>query len=208
MKILRVNELYRSTYFRAASNLEFSNKQPGRARRLRSHGEEKGLYKYFWTKDHLMDVYVGFSLESIDGGDQEEIYPKRVIKGLTFEDYQDRLDDNVFSIPFNIPNWYLCVNISIMDNGKVEIDLFDNDNKFANRRSVISLIKYLHKLYVYSDPNRMNRVIGQINDTTLSELTYEDVSLTNFWGFLNEFGYDWEKFRKSININKLWDYYE
>lgn len=211
MKILKVNELNRSTYFRAANML---HKQPNRANRIRNHGEEKGIYKNFWTPDHKMDVYIDFVLDddNADNGFYEKNI-KKVVTGLTFEDYQERQDDNYFVIPFNMnntehPTSRFSFEIQINGN-EIAINLLSEESKFANRKSLMICIKYLHKLYLYSDPNRVKNAISKINNTTeLSELTHDDVEYDNFWGFLNQFGYDWDKFRKSIKINELWDHYE
>lgn len=212
MKILKVNELNRSTYFRAANKIQ--GDQPNRANKIRNYGEEKGLYKNSWTPKHKMDVYVNFALDddNIDN-DNYESFPKKVIKGITFEDFQERQDENYYNIPFNMsgtefPNLRLGLELQV-NGDEINMFLLDDENKFANRKSLMSCIKYLHKLYMYSDPNLVANAMSKMNDTEVSKITHDDVKdYNNFWKFLNEFGYDWDKFKKSIRINKLWDHYE
>tara|TARA_R110000772_G_scaffold2410_2_gene8457 strand:- start:72293 stop:72943 length:651 start_codon:yes stop_codon:yes gene_type:complete len=195
------NELYRSTYFKYGNRMKYKNKQKNRGDALIKHGNEHGLYKNFFLKDYQFDVYVNFTTDS----EGEEIYPKKVFTNLKIQDYFENEEDEYGSFQFDTPNY---LNISICLAGdKVKITLFDDDNKFANRKSAVKFIDLMHKFYIFHDPNTNRNAMAKINKTKLSQLTHEDVedSNGNFWAFLQRNGYDWEKFRSQINLHSLWD---
>lgn len=208
--IKSVNELYRGTYFSAANKMD--RKFPKKASQIRHHGSDKGIYQNFFIPDYKFDIYVGFALDNDSDGDANyEIYPKRVIKDLKIEDYILRMDTNKIELQIDVPksvgNWYLGISIEFTEKG-VNIVIFDDINSFANRRSVVQFMKLIHKLYVFHDPNVMRNVSDKINGTKTSELTYEDISEDNLWGFFQENGYDWNRFKNEININDLWREYD
>tara|TARA_R110000772_G_scaffold251992_1_gene367120 strand:+ start:2371 stop:3012 length:642 start_codon:yes stop_codon:yes gene_type:complete len=213
MKILKTFELYRSTYFRAANSLK--SNQPKRQDRLRKYGQEKGLYKNFFIPDYKFDIYVDFVLDNDHVEDEQyEHYPRKVLRDVKIQDYLMRYDGNEMAIELDLdstghPNWQLSINVWLGENGgKARITIFDDNNKFANRKSAVQFMKLLHKLYLFQDPNVMRKATTKMSGGETTELTYKDVDDHNLWGFFQEHGYDWNKFKSEININDLWDHYE
>lgn len=193
------NELYRGTYFRAANLL--NKKQPNRSKALRDHGEEKGLYKNFFITNFPLDIYVHFT---IDKGGGREIYPRKIVRNVLFEDYFTSYETDLGAFHLNVDEFYLEVSISF-EGDKPEIIFFDKRNKLINRRSALNLMKLMHRFYLYHDPNVMRKVSSKISGTKTTPLTFDDVDDNNFWKFLQQNGYDWNEFKNSININDLWD---
>ena len=211
MKIIKTFELYRSTYFRAANLLK--DNQPKRKERLRKYGQSKGLYKNFFIPDYKFDIYVDFALDNDHMEDERyEHYPRKVIRNVKIEDYLMRYDGDEMVMELDLEgtghsNWQLSINIYLGD-GNARITIFDNNNKFANKRSAVQFMKLLHKLYLFHDPNVMRKATTKMSGGETTELTHKDVPNDNFWGFFQEHGYDWKKFKSEININDLWDHHE
>ena len=205
------NELYRGTYFHAASKLDKS--QPLLAKKLRDHGSKFGLYKIPFIKDYKFDVYVNFTFNEI----KDEFYPRKVVRNLKFGDYLHLHQNHEMELIFedgyteDTKDYFVSAIILLNDpdeNDRVKIRLFDDSNKFANKKSAKNFIEVLHKLYIFHNPNNTIKALSKISDSEINEIKPEETSDENFWGFLHKNGFNWDTFIKEINIRDLWDSYE
>ena len=138
MRIKRVDELYKSTYYRAGNKI--SAKQPERGRRLINHGFEKGSFKHKGLEGLTMDIYVKTAMD-LDGDD---ISPNKVYKGFKFPDYITEIDDDYMILDlesnFMLDNYgednniQILVSIVLNEEGP-KIVLHSKNNKFSSRKS-------------------------------------------------------------------------
>lgn len=204
-KYIKTFELYKGTYYSAANKLR--RKQPKRANKLSAHAMKMGIDEIPFIPKYKMDIYLHFALT-----DSDEVYPSEIVRDVTFDGHYDRIEDDTMLFDLNVTGpviYYINIMIILGKTGNVKIIIFDDDNKFANRRSAIALINFLHELYEYTNPNFMSQKMGKITDTTIREVRPEEIEdMNNFWKMLHENGYDWKKFRSGIEINDLWDSYD
>lgn len=213
----KFNELFQNTYYNAASKAGYDSE---RGQKLSKHAVSKGLYKNNPFIGKL--VFNIFTTITIDR-DGEEIFPNRVIK-YKISDGLEVHDENfaqfcINSIDEEEPlGGYIIISFDDNDNGKLKLGLGsylkDPYNKysgrvfnlFADRKSARDFMKMLHTMYIMDDPNTSAGAVAKINKTKITKINHTEVEDgSNFWKYLQQNGYDWEKFKSSINVNKLWD---
>lgn len=114
----------------------------------------------------------------------------------------------------------IFINIFIVGNyNRINIDLGSKDdimrkregrgvNMFSDKESLDNFILILKRLYIMSDPNIILKALSKFNNTEITKISHNDLNdgdnLDNFWKFLNENGYDWDRFINNVNTNSIY----
>ena len=157
--------------------------------------KEFDIYVTTDQEENIINDVVRYKLlnDTDDMGDGEE-YPSL---GFSFIKVVDKGRSEFFNI-------YVYKG----DGGKLTFDMGVNEgNRFANRRTYNDFVKVLRTLYMKQDPNIVSNALSKINNTDVSEITWSEDKEQNgqtFWNLLNQFGYDWNKFKKEFLTREIW----
>jgi hypothetical protein len=211
---MKINELKSQTY-RSASIKADRVGQKNLALRFKEYAnkveeEESKIkdswFKYPFMKEFKFDIFINFTLGREYLDEEDEIYPKKVVKNVVFYNYSIHESVQMEIFGHCEEGYYISCNIIIDEvNNKAQIILFDENNKFTSRRDAIKFMKMLKMLYYRGNPNISKNIISKINKSEVSDIA-PDLNRDTLWDFLEYNGKSWEDFIKDINIRKLWDY--